>query len=74
MKMLIIISIQRIQRFLEVFCEKRREFYKEEFKKIENLTVLEQSNDAFLGTWEHSFRVPCYQSKVKEIIDRCRND
>jgi len=44
------------------------------FKKIANVTVLEQSHNAFLGKWEHSFRVPCYQAKVKEIIDRYRND
>jgi hypothetical protein len=61
-------------RILEVFCEKRRKFYRDEFKKIANITVLEQGNDAFLGTWEHSFRVPCYQSKVKEIVNRCCND
>ncbi len=61
-------------KIVEIFREKRREFYNDKFKKITNVTVLEQSDDAFLGTWEHSFRVPCYQSKVKEIINRCRND
>lgn len=55
---------------IPVYSEQRRNFYKGEFEKIANLTVLEQSKDAFLGYWEHSFEVPCYQNMLKETIKR----
>jgi hypothetical protein len=55
------------------FYRERKKFYQEEFSKISNVSVLEQSIDATCGYWEHSFVVPCYQKKLKEIIQLYRH-
>ena len=56
---------------LAAFYRERKKFYHEEFGKISNLSVLEQSEDS--GYWEHSFAVPCYQRKLQEIIQQYRH-
>lgn len=50
---------------VEVFrtqCERK---YEEWFKHISNVTILEENSS---GSWEHSFDIPCYQIKLKEIL------
>jgi hypothetical protein len=56
---------------LAAFYRERKKFYQEEFDKISNLSVLEQSEDG--GYWEHSLAVPCYQRKLQEIIQQYRH-
>jgi hypothetical protein len=56
---------------LAAFYLERKKFYHEEFGKISNLSVLEQSEHS--GYWEHSFAVPCYQRKLQEIIQQYRH-
>lgn len=51
---------------LEQFQNERKEYYERELLETENITVLEGASDS----WEHSFDLPSYQQKMKEIIAR----
>jgi hypothetical protein len=52
---------------LEKYVQKRCNYYRCEFEKINNVTILDSVN-----TWEHSFNNDSYQSVVREIIGRYR--
>ncbi len=53
---------------IHIYEKQRREYYKKEINKITNVTVLEKSQNATLGRWEHEFASPCYQNAVSSII------
>jgi len=55
------ISLYRLQRNSHYLCE---------FKKVAHITVLDDGRES---TWEHSIRAPCYQKKIKELIDISRD-
>ncbi len=52
-------------RVVSEYKKQRKKYYQEQLNQLKNVTVLEGSNS---GSWEHSFDIPCYQSKLKEIL------
>jgi GTPase SAR1 family protein len=54
-------------RVVERYARERSKYYKEEFKKISNLTVLDSGS-----LWEHSFNNKSYQAIVCMKIDQYR--
>ena len=54
-------------RLLEKYVQVRCNYYRPEFEKINNVTILDS-----LNTWEHSFDNDSYQSVVREIIAKYR--
>lgn len=51
---------------IEVFRKQCEKEYVEKFKIISNVTILEKYSS---GSWEHAFDIPCYQLKLKEILN-----
>jgi hypothetical protein len=49
-----------------IYRSQRYKHYVGAFSKIANVTVLE---DGRQGVLEHSINIPCYQKKIKELID-----
>lgn len=58
---------------IEIFRKQRKSYYEKEFAKLVNVTVLDRSQDATWGHWEHTFEVPCYQRVLKDLIKRFQN-
>lgn len=56
-------------RDLETIAEykkQRKSEYRKQLSYLKNVTVLQGSNS---GSWEHSFDISCYQSKLKEVLE-----
>jgi hypothetical protein len=55
-------------RILEEYTQQRSEYYKKEFQRIQNVSVLDCES-----MWEHSFKNVSYQTIVEGIIQRYQN-
>lgn len=53
----------------EKYVQERYRFYRNEFKKISNVTVVDSES-----TWEHSFKNESYQHAINEIIEKYRKN
>ena|ERR1700758_2513046 len=53
----------------ERYAQERGKFYRNEFEKISNVTVVDSGS-----TWEHSFKNASYQNVVSELIDKYRKN
>lgn len=49
------------------FIKERQAHYESEVKRSQNVTLIDEN---ISGTWEHTLAIPCYQSIVKEIINK----
>ncbi|OHE77708.1 MAG: hypothetical protein A3F67_12055 [Verrucomicrobia bacterium RIFCSPHIGHO2_12_FULL_41_10] len=54
----------------EIFTEQRKQHYLQLLETWKNVSILSENISA---KWEHSFEIPCYQGKVKEIVERYRS-
>jgi len=54
-------------RIIEKYAQERSQYYQEEFKKINNVTIVDSGS-----TWEHSFKNESYQVIVRTKIDQYR--
>jgi hypothetical protein len=54
-----------------IYQQQRAAFYEGELKKLANVTVLDQHNTSQI--FEHSFDIPCYQTKLAERISHYKN-
>ncbi len=51
---------------VEEFRQRREQHYKNELKQSENITILDDTISEF---WEHSFDLPSYQAKIRELVE-----
>lgn len=56
---------------IELYTQKRMRFYKKEFSRISNVTVLDPDPDS---RWKHKFSSFCYQSQIHEIIKKYQHE
>jgi hypothetical protein len=56
-------------RTIELYVQKRLTYYEREFEKISNITVLDPD-----PKWRHKFESSCYQSAIKERIEKYRKN
>ncbi len=54
---------------LETYAQERSKYYRKEFEKINNVTIVDSAS-----MWEHSFNNESYQTIVREIIEKYRKN
>lgn len=55
-------------RIIEKYTHQRSEYYRKEFERIQNVSILDCES-----IWEHSFKNVSYQTVVKAIVQRYQN-